>query len=300
MMLNIKRFYFSNDPLSYRNRTKVKNYYDEQGNIVYTEELFKFNDVYVSEPVKTKQEDTLYFGTGNYGKDLKLLYQHLPVDKNDKYAKIAEEEYPNFIKLDNQYNIVNNQVYDGPVFLDENENFICSLGRNLGFVISTNPILTINKSLYRDKHYSDDSKTYTIYQTKANKTITFERTLPRLYVGNEIYLKNKDEIQQCFVGNEIEIDTLIRTMKKDIVTIEYVANDNVVFKESYYIDEKTIYTNQTEYADEHFLGHKVSYTGLYNENGEYRELWFEDLGVVEVDEKDTSTSISEPETKGGK
>ena len=293
MMINIKRFYFCNDPLSYRNRTKVKNYYDEQGNIVYTEELFKFNDVYVSEPVKMNQKSSVEFGTGNYGADLELLYQHLPVNKNDEYKKVARERYPNFTKLDNQYNIVNNQVYDGPVFLDENENFICSLGRNLGFVTDVKPILTIDKSLYRDKHYSDDSKTYTIYQTKGDKTVKFERTLPKLYVGDEIYLKNKDEIKQCFVGNEIEIDTLIRTMKKDIITIEYVAKDEVVFKESFYIDDKVVSTTETEYTDKHYIGHNVSYMGL-NINDEYRELWFEDLGVVKVDEKDTPTPIPEP------
>ena len=294
MMLNISRFYFSNDPLGCRDRTKVKHYYDEQGNIVYTEELFKFNNLYVSEPVTMEQKSSVQFGIGNFGTDLELLYQHLPMDKNDKYEKVAIERYPNFIKLDNQYNIVNNQVYDGPVFLDENENFICSLGYNLGLVTEVKPILTIDKSLYRDKHYSGDSKTYTIYQTKGDKTVKFERTLPKLYVGDEIYLKNKDEIKQCFVGNEIEIDTLIRTMKKDLVTIEYVADDNVVFKESYYIDGKTISTSQTEYADEHFLGHNVNYIGLYNENGEYRELWFEDLGEVKIPDTPVPTPIPTP------
>ena len=85
-------------------------------------------------------------------------------------------------------------------------------------------------------------------------------------------------------------------MKKDLVTIEYVADDEVVFKESYYIDGKTISTSQTEYADEHFLGHNVNYIGLYNENGEYRELWFEDLGEVDIDIPDIPkpTPIPEP------
>lgn len=293
MMLNISRFYFSNDPLGCCDRTKVKHYYDEQGNIVYTEELFKFNNVYVSEPVTMEQKSSAQFGIGNFGTDLELLYQHLPMDKNDKYKKVARETYPNFIKLDNQYNIVNNQVYDGPVFLDENENFICSLGYNLGLVTEVKPILTIDKSLYRDKHYSGDSKTYTIYQTKGDKTVKFERTLPKLYVGDEIYLKNKDEIKQCFVGNEVEIDSLIRTMKKDLVTIEYVADNDVVFKESFYIDDKVVSTTETEYTDKHYIGHNVSYMGL-SINDEYRELWFEDLGVVKVDEKDTPTPIPEP------
>ena len=269
MILNIKRFYFTNDPLGGTLRVKVKNYYDANDNMIYTKELFEFNDMYVEEkatkPNKSLEVEYRMFDYENYEEKPKVIH----IDK-----------YENYKKLSDKYNIIGNQLYDDVVYLDEDDNFICSLGRNLGQVIHSEQILTIDKSLYHDKHYSDDSKTYTIYQTKGNKTTKFERTLPKLYVGNSIRLKNKDDIEQCFLANNVEIDTLIRTLKKDIVTIEYVANDKVIFKESFYIDEHTISTSQVETVDEHFLNHNVSYIGLYTKDDEYRELWFEDLGEV--------------------
>lgn len=291
-ILNIKRFYFSNDPLGYLDRIKVKRYYDKNGNIIHTEELFKFNNLYVEETLILSGESKFGKVAGTIG--LVLLYQHLPIGDNDTYKEVATEEYENYKKLDDDYNIVNNQLYDGVVYLDENDNFICSLGYNLGQVIHSEQMLTIDKSLYHDKHYSDDSKTYTIYQTKGNKTVTFERTLPKLYVGNNILLKNKDDVEECFLVNNVEIDTLIRTLKKDLVTIEYVAKDKVVFKESFYLDEHTISTSQVETIDEHFLGHNVSYIGLYTNGDEYRELWFEDLGEIKEpndDEKNTPQEV---------
>lgn len=295
--LNIKRFYFTNDPLGQQDRTKVKNYYDERGNVIYTKELFKFNNLYVSEPTGTKLKDG-NFGIGNYGTDLELIYQHLPDTKNSKYEKIATEKYPNYIKLDKEHNIYNEQLYDGAVFLDENGKFICSLGRNLGRVISNKPILSIDKSLYRDKHYSSDSKTYTIFQTKNNKTTKFERTLPTLYVGDEITIKDGNNIKQCFITNNVEIDSLIRTWANNKITIEYVAKDKVILKEIFSLDENLISVNEIETIDKNYINHQVHYIGLYNENNEYRELWFEDLGKIEIDTP-IINPIPDPIPEGG-
>ena len=279
--LNIKRFYFTNDPLGCLDRIKVKQYYDENGNIIHTEELFKFNNLYVEEPQEKPEKGGFTIGLGTNG--LGLLYQHLPMSKNDDYKKVALEEYENYKKLDDYYNIVGNQLYDGTVYLDENDEFICSLGRNLGTVDDTKVILT--SSTPTQLGYKKGRDTITIYQTKNNKTEKFERTLDNLFADEIICYTDKDGVSQCFIANATQIDSIIRTLKKDKITIEYLYKDDVLFTETFYIDGSVYNISKIEDSDLNYLNHSISYMYTYRDD-EYRELWFTDNGEIKIDNDD--------------
>ena len=266
--LNIKRFYFMGDEKSGLLRKRVKNYFDENGNKIYEKELYKFNDLYINEPREK-------------GEPLEFIYRDVEYDEKGHATKtpkiIDSESFDDFKNLSYTYNIAEDKIYSGSIYVDSKGKYLGGYGEYLGVVKETKK--RISNVAPTILGFEDKDMTYSIWQTKNGKTKRIRRTLKRLYIETIVCYIDNNGNECCVVTEADDIRKITRIMNKDKVTINYCDNkDNILGVEEFYIDN-TNSASKIENNDSGLINHNITYLYTYKDD-EYREIWLEDNGEV--------------------
>lgn len=267
--INIKRFYFMGDDKSGLPRKRVKNYFDENGNKIYEKELYKFNDLYIHEP--TERE----------GNDLEVMYRHIDYDDKGRIIKdpeiIASETFHDYKSLSKVYNIAENKIYHGSIYVDSEGKYLCGYADYLGVVkeIKTR-ISNIAPTILG---FKDKDMTYSIWQTSNGKTKRIRRTLKTLFIETIVCYVDNNGNECCVITEANDIRKITRIMEGTKVTINYCDNkDNVLGTEVFYIDDANVTkVAKIEDKDSGLIKHNIVYLYTYKDN-EYREIWLTDNG----------------------